>query len=454
MNHRHISILFFAIFFFLLISPAYSGFWSSALGTAAGSAMGGSSSGNVDATKNEKKVQQVLIKLGYYKGKVDGNLDTLDSRIAIEEFQSHYKLDDSGMLTDTEVREVLYMHDLLKSYKIELADPGKKDNKRLTQIYTAFDKLEMKLSNKKLKSNLLSKKFKKEILSYRTRVQKEQKENEVKLLEHDKRYVDNHDGTVADTVTGLQWKKCTEGLSGDDCSQGTYTQIKKHKIKEYAENSDYAGHTDWRVPTIEELNSLVYCSTDKYSDLKIDGKDGSIKSVNEHPLNGSCLSPYFKPAISQSFFPHTYSSYYWSSTKSRVHKGSWNYVMHFGDGGLSYKGATWVVPLRLVRGTPKNNKSYALNFNIDYSYIKRLSTDTLNHKLWEMHERGKYYGAWEKILGEFETRKLKVGFLDTLAWVYKDNGNQEQAIKIYKEQILPKDRSQKWLEAFEKIKKN
>mgnify|MGYP001814604045 CR=1 FL=1 len=68
-------------------------------------------------------------------------------------------------------------------------------------------------------------------------------------------YIDNGDGTVTDTKTGLMWKRCAEGLSGDNCEEG---QVKKYSyndaIKRF-KNVDYAGYRDWRLPSIDELKT-------------------------------------------------------------------------------------------------------------------------------------------------------------------------------------------------------
>lgn len=99
---------------------------------------------------------------------------------------------------------------------------------------------------------------------------------------------DNGNGTVTDTKTGLMWKKCPEGINGNGCENGKAEKFKWQfaldHVKALNEGDGYAGHKDWRVPTIEELLSLV----DKYA------KD---------------------PSIDGNFFPKTpFDAIYWSST--------------------------------------------------------------------------------------------------------------------------------------------
>jgi hypothetical protein len=74
-------------------------------------------------------------------------------------------------------------------------------------------------------------------------------------------FKDNGDGTVSDRATGLMWQKggSSEGL--------TWAGAKAHAEKTNRER--YAGHSDWRVPTIEELASLMESSW-KNEDLFVD----------------------------------------------------------------------------------------------------------------------------------------------------------------------------------------
>ena len=59
-------------------------------------------------------------------------------------------------------------------------------------------------------------------------------------------FVDNGDGTVTDTVNKLRWVK--KGV------------IKKLKLKDaiaFAESETFAGSSDWRLPTLPELKTLI-----------------------------------------------------------------------------------------------------------------------------------------------------------------------------------------------------
>lgn len=71
-------------------------------------------------------------------------------------------------------------------------------------------------------------------------------------------YTDNGDGTVTDNVTGLMWSRSPD-LDGD----GGINYDDKLTFDEALSNAsefNLAGYTDWRLPTIKELYSLIVFS--------------------------------------------------------------------------------------------------------------------------------------------------------------------------------------------------
>lgn len=70
-----------------------------------------------------------------------------------------------------------------------------------------------------------------------------------------------------------------------------------------SEALEYAGHTDWRLPNVKELQSIVDYST-------------------------------FSPAINATFFPHTVSAYYWSGTTYAIDT-SYAWIVNFNVGSVS-----------------------------------------------------------------------------------------------------------------------
>ena len=76
----------------------------------------------------------------------------------------------------------------------------------------------------------------------------------IPLTKPDIRYTYNSAGDeVTDTVTGLTWRRCAEGMSwnGATCT-GTATRFNWQGALAHA-----ATQSDWRVPNIKELKSLV-----------------------------------------------------------------------------------------------------------------------------------------------------------------------------------------------------
>ena len=77
----------------------------------------------------------------------------------------------------------------------------------------------------------------------------------------DSQLVDNGDGTITDSKTGLMWKKCLEGVDGDNCennSPSTFNWQEALQQPGTVNGGDgFAGHRDWRLPDIVELRSLV-----------------------------------------------------------------------------------------------------------------------------------------------------------------------------------------------------
>jgi hypothetical protein len=134
----------------------------------------------------------------------------------------------------------------------------------------------------------------------------------------DSRYTAPGDGTVTDSQTGLMWKQCSEGQSGADCGDGWVTGHTWREALQQAEASSFAGYSDWRLPNIKELSSLV-----------------------ERRCNSLAISIYY--------FPNTASLYYWSSSPHAFDSGN-AWFVYFGSGhdGAYYK--DYRLAVRLVRG--------------------------------------------------------------------------------------------------------
>jgi|GEM_PF-2044454 len=146
----------------------------------------------------------------------------------------------------------------------------------------------------------------------------------------DNRYKDNGDGTVTDVITNLQWMRCSVGQTwtGTNCVGEAELMSWGRAINQTA---DFAGYHDWGSPTIQELNSLVYC----FGDYPFADKKG----------HGGCRSS-GGPTINQNAFPNTPASNYWS-----LSDGGWFVSFRMGgdsDGIGSYRTNEYFA-VRLVR---------------------------------------------------------------------------------------------------------
>ena len=73
----------------------------------------------------------------------------------------------------------------------------------------------------------------------------------------DPSFTDNGDGTITDNCTNLEWKKCLEpdiSIADDWC--GAFSYYTWEDAIAWCENLDFGGHTDWRLPNINELLSI------------------------------------------------------------------------------------------------------------------------------------------------------------------------------------------------------
>lgn len=135
---------------------------------------------------------------------------------------------------------------------------------------------------------------------------------------------DNGNGTITDRKTGLIWKQCVEGLSGNTCASGSAEIFSWQQALQRAQTVNsgggFAGASDWRVPTIKELSSLV-----------------------EQQCAG--------PAINLTRFPNPGSDFVWSSSAVAGDADSaWG--VYFGSGNANWNVKDNSGQLRLVRSEP------------------------------------------------------------------------------------------------------
>ena len=107
------------------------------------------------------------------------------------------------------------------------------------------------------------------------------------------RFIDNKNGTITDTETGLMWQQETLSTMSYDNAVLTCSEL------------DLAGYKDWRCPTISELLTIV-----------------------DYTRSKPACDPVFKAQ----------SSYYWSSsTYQNLPSHAWTVSFYVGGTNYDYK---------------------------------------------------------------------------------------------------------------------
>jgi hypothetical protein len=127
------------------------------------------------------------------------------------------------------------------------------------------------------------------------------------------------DGTATHKSTGLMWMRCSLGQNwdGKTCG-GAATGYTWGAALQAADRHEFAGHTDWRLPSKNELETI---------------------------FEGSC----YLPTVNDRVFPATPPVYFWSSSPyAGLADGAWSLDFGYGAVNASVKGGS--LHVRLVRG--------------------------------------------------------------------------------------------------------
>ena len=71
-------------------------------------------------------------------------------------------------------------------------------------------------------------------------------------------YTDNGDGTVTDNITGITWRNTADTDSDGDIDAAD--KLPYEAAVAYCDDLSFAGHDDWRLPSIKQLYSLILFS--------------------------------------------------------------------------------------------------------------------------------------------------------------------------------------------------
>lgn len=157
-----------------------------------------------------------------------------------------------------------------------------------------------------------------------------------------------NNNTIKDEANDLEWMRCSLGQkwTGKTC-QNEAKKYSLQQAKKIAKYKSYANHNDWRLPTIKELNSLIYCSNGKQIQHLQDGYNIMITEGRRGCLSNS-KGLYKSPTINQQLFPNTSSFIYWSSTPfSYLSNQSW--AVDFNEGYDGQDSRSYHGHVRLVR---------------------------------------------------------------------------------------------------------
>ncbi len=104
-------------------------------------------------------------------------------------------------------------------------------------------------------------------------------------------FTDNADGTVTDNKTQLMWAKCTSGLDVLDCT-GTSTGFLWKDALNDADVSTLATYTNWRLPNMKELGSIVEtaCSSPSINEAVFPGTISISYATSSPYVNSSANS--------------------------------------------------------------------------------------------------------------------------------------------------------------------
>ncbi|MBK7002285.1 MAG: DUF1566 domain-containing protein [Rhodoferax sp.] len=166
-------------------------------------------------------------------------------------------------------------------------------------------------------------------------------------------YVDNGNGTVTHTPTNLTWKRCAQGQTwtGSTCS-GTASTFTFDQANALTGTTTFAGQSDWRVPTEDELVSLV---------------DYSIADPG--------------PTINGSVFPTIPNSYFWSSSPDAASSlYAWSVDFSFSilnDNNAVFNYLSLKSAVRLVRGGQSSGNIPVCTLSANPASVAAGNTSTL-----------------------------------------------------------------------------
>jgi hypothetical protein len=147
-------------------------------------------------------------------------------------------------------------------------------------------------------------------------------------------YSDTNLGMITESETGFRWQKCVWGQNAQSCS-GTATASTYTNAQNYC-SSLHLGARVWRVPTLQELNTLVDLGTSS-------------------------------PSLKTDFFPATPNSGFWTST-AYSRDATQNWIISFDTGSHTTSSKTSNNFVRCITGTGSGTEQFYSGAPLEVSY--------------------------------------------------------------------------------------
>ncbi|MUU78224.1 Lcl C-terminal domain-containing protein [Winogradskyella endarachnes] len=228
-------------------------------------------------------------------------------------------------------------------------------------------------------------------------------------------FTDNGDGTVTDNNTGLMWQQTPD-----------YSRYNYYDAFDYVDELEIGGYTDWRLPTIKELYSLL-------------NSNGELDATNTSNSQPYLYDEYFDFEYDANI---PYAGAYWSSTKyvkgglqTEGIEGAFGF--NFADGhiksyetGLYFDGSFGVNdPGSFIRAVRGQENVYGINDFTDNG--DETVTDNATGLMWQQVDDGNAYN-WTDALAYAKNSQL-AGYSD---WRLP-NTKELQSIVDYEKTTIP-----------------
>jgi len=212
-------------------------------------------------------------------------------------------------------------------------------------------------------------------------------------------YTDNGDGTITDNVTGLMWQKSAD-IDGDG-DMDAADKLSYAEAVAGAISQTTGGYTDWRLPTIKELYSLMDFRGTDPSGYEETDTSGMIPFIDTDYFDFA----YGDTSANERIIDSQYASSTLYASNTAGDGGGTLFGLNLADGrikgyGLSFMGGDKTFFVMYVR----DNTSYGQN-----SFVENgdgTVTDQATSLMWSQDDSGEGM-VWEDALALVETKNAE-----------------------------------------------